>query len=133
MFLLMWFIFFYWIIFIFLCFFFFFNDTATTEIYTLSLHDALPISRFDASPCARDWRLRGGRRGGLARVFCFDAFSYANRYSTPDRVRGKLSLENAILRKHQPAGLDEPHHAGEANEDQAEIRQRQVENVDHEG
>src|SRR6266542_1900335 len=29
----------------FFIFFFFFNDTATTEIYTLSLHDALPISR----------------------------------------------------------------------------------------
>src|SRR2546430_4391314 len=28
--------------------FFFFNDTATTEIYTLSLHDALPISRIAA-------------------------------------------------------------------------------------
>src|SRR5438067_191537 len=28
----------------FIFFFFFFNDTATTEIYTLSLHDALPIS-----------------------------------------------------------------------------------------
>src|SRR5437588_8818746 len=28
-------------------FFFFFNDTATTEIYTLSLHDALPICRAD--------------------------------------------------------------------------------------
>src|SRR2546422_3816793 len=27
-------------------FFFFFNDTATTEIYTLSLHDALPISAY---------------------------------------------------------------------------------------
>src|SRR2546427_3564859 len=27
-------------------FFFFFNDTATTEIYTLSLHDALPISQI---------------------------------------------------------------------------------------
>src|SRR2546430_6104660 len=27
-------------------FFFFFNDTATTEIYTLSLHDALPICRM---------------------------------------------------------------------------------------
>src|ERR1041385_9486918 len=27
-----------------MCCFFFFNDTATTEIYTLSLHDALPIS-----------------------------------------------------------------------------------------
>src|SRR3712207_8575678 len=28
--------------------FFFFNDTATTEIYTLSLHDALPISWVDS-------------------------------------------------------------------------------------
>src|SRR6266571_522510 len=45
-----------------LFFFFFFNDTATTEIYTLSLHDALPISA--APSCA--WRCcrcrcRGGR------------------------------------------------------------------------
>src|SRR5437660_12699868 len=31
--------------FLFFFFFFFFNDTATTEIYTLSLHDALPIWR----------------------------------------------------------------------------------------
>src|SRR5690348_18488200 len=31
-------------------FFFFFNATATTEIYTLSLHDALPISRLRLSP-----------------------------------------------------------------------------------
>src|SRR3990170_6528957 len=36
--------------------FFFFNDTATTEIYTLSLHDALPICR----PSRRCWR--GERR-----------------------------------------------------------------------
>src|SRR5690349_24219346 len=34
-----------------LCIFiFFFNDTATTEIYTLSLHDALPICRLFARP-----------------------------------------------------------------------------------
>src|SRR2546430_16284509 len=33
-------------------FFFFFNDTATTEIYTLSLHDALPISLPAMSPGA---------------------------------------------------------------------------------
>src|SRR2546430_5193884 len=38
-------------------FFFFFNDTATTEIYTLSLHDALPISR--GNPCERTARLFG--------------------------------------------------------------------------
>src|SRR5207342_3787855 len=37
-------------------FFFFFNDTATTEIYTLSLHDALPISP------ARLPRSRGSRK-----------------------------------------------------------------------
>src|SRR3712207_2580582 len=30
--------------------FFFFNDTATTEIYTLSLHDALPISEKTPAP-----------------------------------------------------------------------------------
>src|SRR5687768_18281080 len=34
-------------------FFFFFNDTATTEIYTLSLHDALPISNWLAGITAR--------------------------------------------------------------------------------
>src|SRR5215213_11769043 len=45
--------------------FFFFNDTATTEIYTLSLHDALPLSRrlhplrgFPAPVCGRS-RCRG--------------------------------------------------------------------------
>src|SRR5260370_2282899 len=43
-----------------MCIFFFFNDTATTEIYTLSLHDALPISRlFFAAASSippRTWR-----------------------------------------------------------------------------
>src|SRR3712207_8407295 len=47
--------------------FFFFNDTATTEIYTLSLHDALPIchrragGRRRSSPWGR-WRRRAFRR-----------------------------------------------------------------------
>src|ERR1039457_79697 len=37
-----------------LCFFFFFfNDTATTEIYTLSLHDALPICFFGSKPFSK--------------------------------------------------------------------------------
>src|SRR2546430_13764147 len=48
-------------------FFFFFNDTATTEIYTLSLHDALPISRLRGRTAAA--RGPGGRAaaGGLPR------------------------------------------------------------------
>src|SRR6266516_3537251 len=41
-------------------FFFFFNDTATTEIYTLSLHDALPIS---APPLAAAFLARSPGRG----------------------------------------------------------------------
>src|SRR2546427_8529891 len=43
-----------------LLFSFFFNDTATTEIYTLSLHDALPI--YPAEPPER-LRLRSSQRG----------------------------------------------------------------------
>src|SRR6266508_6883679 len=49
-------------------YFFFFNDTATTEIYTLSLHDALPICRGPArlgSPSRGDGAARprpAGRR-----------------------------------------------------------------------
>src|SRR5260370_37214369 len=40
--------------------FFFFNDTATTEIYTLSLHDALPICRFPSvRPADRPMALEG--------------------------------------------------------------------------
>src|SRR3712207_7070154 len=42
--------------------FFFFNDTATTEIYTLSLHDALPISR--PRPCPPCGAGAHGRRRG---------------------------------------------------------------------
>src|SRR6266478_10032927 len=38
----------FWLLRFFFFFFFFFNDTATTEIYTLSLHDALPIRREPA-------------------------------------------------------------------------------------
>src|SRR4030066_125045 len=37
------------------CVFFFFNDTATTEIYTLSLHDALPISRTERPAISAAW------------------------------------------------------------------------------
>ena len=39
-----------------MCSFFFFNDTATTEIYTLSLHDALPISGRDKIASTRPIR-----------------------------------------------------------------------------
>src|SRR2546430_16623605 len=52
-------------------FFFFFNDTATTEIYTLSLHDALPI----CSSCCRPLR---------ARSFWYAAFAVIRKSQLPN-------------------------------------------------
>src|SRR3712207_9248442 len=65
--------------------FFFFNDTATTEIYTLSLHDALPISLEEAHQvydlaAAREERLRPAE---LLRAVPYD-----------DHVRGLRSEEH---------------------------------------
>src|SRR3712207_8498328 len=57
---------------------FFFNDTATTEIYTLSLHDALPIS----------WRRarRPSARSGSSRSF-LTTWAAAVSWSTSPRTR----------------------------------------------
>src|SRR3989454_2550510 len=67
--------------------FFFFNDTATTEIYTLSLHDALPISHAGAlrreEPALRDDAVPLPDRG-----------SYAHRAAT-DEQRGPGGLPGA--------------------------------------
>src|SRR3712207_7797723 len=49
-----------------MCVFFFFNDTATTEIYTLSLHDALPISPKNPKS-GSPHSARGGRKSGHLR------------------------------------------------------------------
>src|SRR6266478_9093739 len=60
-------------IFFYFFFYFFFNDTATTEIYTLSLHDALPIhsavmttpgvqAPHCVAPCARNGPSRSDRK-----------------------------------------------------------------------
>src|SRR2546427_1794202 len=49
-------------------FFFFFNDTATTEIYTLSLHDALPILTRKDRRVRRDGDPRERERHGRRRV-----------------------------------------------------------------
>src|SRR5256885_7709623 len=72
-------------------FFFFFNDTATTEIYTLSLHDALPISQF------------GGSAGG-------DALARAAPQHARDRVVLGLRDPGAVLALHG----DLPRHVGAA-------------------
>src|SRR3712207_8677885 len=59
---------------------FFFNDTATTEIYTLSLHDALPISIWIG-----DYVLSTYGTGAVMAVPAHDErdFAFANKYNLP--------------------------------------------------
>src|SRR5258708_25038028 len=77
--------------------FFFFNDTATTEIYTLSLHDALPISR---SSCRRAAGSRARRAASAPRSPPTAALPASRRseehtseLQSPDHLVCRLLLE----------------------------------------
>src|SRR6266571_1443309 len=63
---------------IFILFFFFFNDTATTDIYTLSLHDALPISRRTHPGAAPRQQHRRDHRGGRSEEHTSELQSHVN-------------------------------------------------------
>src|SRR3712207_8542560 len=69
---------------------FFFNDTATTEIYTLSLHDALPILRREgtASPYPIVRANEGRQRLGAARDRAGRGTDEMSRRAPPRRPTG---------------------------------------------
>src|SRR3712207_7078068 len=71
-------------------FFFFFNDTATTEIYTLSLHDALPISGLEEAVRRLQRRYDG---------CCRAAQPYIERHFSPrvDRKSTRLNSSHANI------------------------------------
>ena len=76
--------------------FFFFNDTATTEIYTLSLHDALPISDYE-NAVDNTWSLGigqtfdwAGKRKARGRVATSDRLAIAAQYRA---VRWDVTVE----------------------------------------
>src|SRR5574338_1546263 len=74
-------------------FFFFFNDTATTEIYTLSLHDALPI-------CASDGH---GPPASLPAAFCLGARrseEHTSELQSPWHLVCRLLLEKKKKKNH---------------------------------
>src|SRR5256885_10735629 len=75
-------------------FFFFFNDTATTEIYTLSLHDALPISDAHGQRSGRRARHRPRPAGSAADSRRAPA---ARRAGRPDRDRKSTRLNSSHL------------------------------------
>src|SRR3712207_7727369 len=70
-----------------MCIVFFFNDTATTEIYTLSLHDALPISRDQPRRQGRPPR-RAAPRLVQARAGRVTPLAARGRPGGPARVHG---------------------------------------------
>src|SRR5256885_11478273 len=85
-------------------FFFFFNDTATTEIYTLSLHDALPISttiRFWSSarclpgPGGSSWWRNTSIPGSRRR-----SEEHTSELQSPCNLVCRLLLEKKKIRKH---------------------------------
>src|SRR3712207_5699268 len=89
--------------------FFFFNDTATTEIYTLSLHDALPIyagegrlgrqlaARNHDLPDPRRELLHGGRIDQTAKAAPEDG-AHAHRARLPGRIeRAALESRAAVI------------------------------------
>src|SRR3712207_8332236 len=78
---------------------FFFNDTATTEIYTLSLHDALPISaRARAAGERRDPRLARSRQAAGATPALTDADALLAHTRRPvDRKSTRLNSSHANI------------------------------------
>src|SRR2546430_13389993 len=87
--------------------FFFFNDTATTEIYTLSLHDALPISdRLRRTP--RSWCRRSRPAERCSDLRCRDRKSTRLNSS-----HSQISYAVFCLKKHPtapPNTLKRPSH-----------------------
>src|SRR5258708_24120612 len=84
--------------------FFFFNDTATTEIYTLSLHDALPISIIAAARSASAAMPTGARRSFRcgrprsrkspnARMISSRSEEHTSELQSPDHLVCRLLLE----------------------------------------
>src|SRR5260364_492137 len=73
--------------------FFFFNDTATTEIYTLSLHDALPISPNLNSRSNENDVIRS-RRPGAGR-----SEEHTSELQSPDHLVCRLLLEKKKKKK----------------------------------
>src|SRR2546430_11677892 len=83
------------------CVFFFFNDTATTEIYTLSLHDALPICNDHAEDCEcypRKKKRNGNPRQSTPRHFASEEKPTHNGPRSEEHTSELQSQSNLVCR-----------------------------------
>src|SRR5215813_15590704 len=76
-------------------FFFFFNDTATTEIYTLSLHDALPICQ--RSSAANSTNQANGTDQVFAWMYTRGEYSWPRQRAKSRTAAATWPAENAAL------------------------------------
>src|SRR2546430_5582674 len=74
--------------------FFFFNDTATTEIYTLSLHDALPICPRDVSKSATSSPSSGAAGGATGACATAAAFAFGGSGAAGAESESRRSEEH---------------------------------------
>src|SRR5439155_19246203 len=81
-----------------LSFFFFFNATATTEIYTLSLHDALPISVFVIDSNKEQIAVREARKLGIPVVAVVDTNSKLARLRSEEHTSELQSRGHLVCR-----------------------------------
>src|SRR5256885_11824906 len=95
--------------------FFFFNDTATTEIYTLSLHDALPISQGFRAPLCGEHRRRDAQPFRPDGVFMADQVDRSEEHTSelqsPCNLVCRLLLEKKKEYSRVTLGYDLPHSA----------------------
>src|SRR2546430_5352310 len=78
-----------------LFFFFFFNDTATTEIYTLSLHDALPILILESVFCRKTFFHTSRFPGTYRSPFGSHRSRVTSRNKPPSRDRKSTRLNSS--------------------------------------
>src|SRR5216683_7567481 len=98
-----------------LLFFFFFNDTATTEIYTLSLHDALPISYGTKRRLQSDKPAARGRPADRARTVGAErersqSRGHCSRAAAARSARGAFEVPG-IARRAERRPVGQPLHA----------------------
>src|SRR5258708_27724022 len=91
-----------------LFFFFFFNDTATTEIYTLSLHDALPI--YTGSPAfAGDDAIS---MEGHCKIIRHRSEEHTSELQSPDHLVCRLLLEKKKKQSMKRGNSESPTNGG---------------------
>src|SRR5258708_30950858 len=104
-----------------LSFFFFFNDTATTEIYTLSLHDALPICDCLPMPGLIDGYRQAmngaiayagivqAERSDLVSRYYDRSEEHTSELQSPDHLVCRLLLEKKNIRSKRSTMTMRPH------------------------